>query len=184
MSSKNPPITIRDARPADVPAIVEIYNESVESSTATFDTVPKTVQDYTAWLSAHDTRHPVIVAEQHGAVVGWASLSAYSDRPAYNGTAEVSLYIRRTCWNRGIGTSLFSAIIERGRRADLHTVISRIAEGNDVSVSLHLARGFTTVGVMREVGKKFGRLLDVTIMQLIYDETRTPAPGSDGGTRR
>ncbi len=170
MSVKKPPITIRDALPADVPAIVDIYNESVTSSTATFDTVPKTVQDYTAWLSAHDTRHPVIVAEEHGAVVGWASLSAYSDRPAYAGTAEVSLYIRRECWNRGIGTGLFSAIIDRGRRANLHTIISRIAKGNDVSVSLHLSRGFTTVGVMREVGRKFGRLLDVIIMQYIYSD--------------
>jgi L-amino acid N-acyltransferase YncA len=169
MPDLTPRITIRDARPSDIPAIVDIYNESVVSSTATFDTRPKTIEDYTVWFSKHDTRHPVIVAEDGGAVAGWAALSAYSDRPAYDGTAEVSLYVRRSHWNRGIGRGLFSAIVERGRSAGLHTVISRIAEGNDASIALHASLGFTTVGVMREVGKKFGRLLDVTIMQRIYD---------------
>ncbi len=171
MPDKTERITIRDARPSDVPAIVDIYNESVVSLTATFDTTPKTIEDYTVWFSAHDERHPVIVAEEAGTVAGWAALSAYSDRAAYDGTAEVSLYVRRSCWKRGIGRSLFSAIVARGRSAGLHTVISRIAEGNEASVTLHTSLGFTTVGVMREVGKKFGRLLDVTIMQLIYVRT-------------
>jgi len=171
MPPRNLPIVIRNAEPSDVPAIVEIYNESVVSSTASFDTVPRTVEYYTAWFSAHDARHPVIVAEEDGAVAGWAALSAYSDRAAYDGTAEVSLYVRRPCWNRGIGRRLFSTIVDRGRDAGLHTVISRIAGGNDVSVALHTSLGFTTVGVMREVGNKFGRLLDVVIMQLIYDGT-------------
>ena len=163
-------ITIRDARPSDIPAIVDIYNESVVSSTATFDTAPKTIQDYTVWFTAHDRRHPVIIAELDGAVAGWAALSAYSDRAAYDGTAEVSLYVRRSRWNRGIGRRLFSAIVDRGRTVGLHTVISRIAEGNDVSVALHTSLGFTNVGVMREVGNKFGRMLDVMIMQRIYDD--------------
>ncbi|MBN2224869.1 MAG: N-acetyltransferase [Deltaproteobacteria bacterium] len=164
-------MTIRDARSSDVPEIVDIYNESVIFSTATFDTTPKTIEDYTVWFSAHDAHHPVVVAEEAGAVAGWAALSAYSDRAAYDGTAEVSLYVRRSCWNRGIGGGLFSTIVDRGRHVGLHTVISRIAEGNEVSVALHTSRGFTAVGVMRQVGKKFGRMLDVIIMQLIYDRT-------------
>lgn len=171
MSVQAPRITVRNADRADIPAIVDIYNESVVSSTATFDTTPKTVDDYEIWFSAHGGRHPVIVAEEHGAVCGWAALSAYSDRAAYDGTAEVSLYIRRSCQNRGIGRLLFAQIIDRGRRAGLHTVISRIAEGNDVSIALHSSLGFRTVGVMRQVGKKFGRLLDVIIMQHIYGNT-------------
>jgi L-amino acid N-acyltransferase len=170
VNARTPQITIRDAAPSDIPAIVDIYNESVVSSTATFDTVPKTVEQYTAWFWAHDARHPIIVAESDGSVAGWAALSAYSDRAAYGGTAEASLYVRRSCWNRGIGRSLFSAIVDRGRLSGLHTVISRIAEGNDISIALHTSLGFTTVGVMREVGSKFGRLLDVTVMQRIYDD--------------
>lgn len=164
------PVTIRDAGSADIPAIVDIYNESVVSSTATFDTTPKTIEDYTVWFSAHDAGHPVVVAEQGGVVAGWAALSRYSDRAAYDGTAEVSLYVARSHWRRGIGKRLFSAIVDRGRTAGLHTVISRIAEGNDVSVALHTSAGFFTVGVMRQVGRKFGRLLDVIIMQHIYEE--------------
>lgn len=174
MRDETSAITIRDAELSDVPAIVEIYNESVVSSTASFDTTPRTVQDYTVWFSAHGGSRPVIVAERGPVIAGWASLSAYSDRAAYDGTAEVSLYVRRSCWKRGIGRRLFTEILDRGRSAGLHTVLSRIAGDNDVSIALHQSQGFTTVGVMREVGFKFGRLLDVTIMQLIYDDARSP----------
>ncbi len=171
MSDQTGPVTIRDAAPSDIPAIVDIYNESVVSSTATFDTTPKTIEDYTAWFSSHDAGHPVIVAEQGGVLAAWAALSRYSDRAAYDGTAEISLYVARSHRRRGIGKRLFSAIVDRGRAVGLHTVVSRIAEGNDVSVALHTSAGFVTVGVMRQVGRKFGRLLDVIIMQYIYEKT-------------
>jgi L-amino acid N-acyltransferase YncA len=170
MPDRSHPVTIRDAGSLDVPAIVDIYNESVTTSTATFDTTPRTVDDYSAWFSSHDERHPIIVAETDGIIAGWASLSRYSDRAAYDGTAEVSLYVRGSHRRRGIGKRLFFSILDRGRTVGLHTVISRIAEGNDVSVALHESAGFFIVGVMRQVGRKFGRLLDVVIMQHIYTE--------------
>ena len=163
-------VTLRDAEPSDIPAIVEIYNESVVSSTASFDLAPKTIEDYTVWFSAHGGRYPVIVAQENVIVVGWASLSRWSDRAAYDGTAEASLYVRRSHWGRGIGRRLFEAILERGRAAGLHTIISRIAGGNDVSVRLHESWGFVHVGVMSEVGLKFGQYLDVVMMQLIFDK--------------
>ncbi len=170
MPVRTDPVIVRDAHLSDVPSILEIYNESVVSSTATFDITPRTLEEYTAWFSAHDERHPVIVAEQQGVVVGWASLSRYSERAAYDATAEVSLYVRQSHRRRGIGSRLFSAIVDRGRAAGLHSLISRIAEGNDVSLTLHARLGFVTVGVLRQVGTKFGKLLDVVIMQLIYEK--------------
>jgi L-amino acid N-acyltransferase YncA len=169
MIDRQETVALRDAGPTDVGAIVEIYNESVVSSTASFDLTPRTPADYEVWFAAHGGRYPVIVAEEYGTVVGWASLSRWSDRAAYDGTAEASLYVRRTHQGRGIGRRLFEVIIERGRAANLHTIISRIAEGNDVSVKLHESHGFTHIGVMQEVGQKFGKYLDVVMMQLIFD---------------
>ena len=100
--------------------------------------------------------------------MGWASLSKWSERGAYADTAEVSLYVAEAQRGRGIGRRLLEAVIEEGRRAGLHAVIAQIVGGNEVSVHLHRALGFEHVGVLREVGRKFGRLLDVCIMEKRY----------------
>ena len=106
---------------------------------------------------------------QDGIVVGWASLSSYSDRCAYSETAEISLYVRSGFRQQGIGSKLTGEVIQAGRAAGLHTLIARIACENAVSIGLAKSQGFKSVGVMREVGRKFGRRLDVEILQLIYD---------------
>jgi len=162
-------LTIRRARPEDVPAITEIYNEAVLTTTATFDTEPKSLADRQAWFAGHDERHPILVAETEGAVVGWASLSKWSDRCAYADTAEVSAYIKEEWRGKGIGRKLLEAIVEEGRRVKLHTIVAYVSQGNEVSLHLHKAVGFQEIGVAREVGRKFGRLLDVHIMQKIYE---------------
>lgn len=101
-------------------------------------------------------------------VVGWASLSKWSDRLAYADTAEISLYVQESLRGQGIGKRLVEAIVVEGEKVGLHTVIARIAGGNQVSIRLHEAVGFNHIGVMREVGRKFGELLDVYLMQKIY----------------
>lgn len=103
-----------------------------------------------------------------GQVAGWASLSKWSDRLAYADTAEISLYVHSTQRGRGIGRRLVEAIVLEGQKADLHTLIARIAAGNQISVRLHEAAGFEHIGVMRQVGRKFGQLLDIHLMQKIY----------------
>lgn len=158
---------IRQADGDDAAAIADIYNDAVAHGVATFDTEPKSAEERQRWLAAHDETHPVLVAEDAGLVVAWASLTEWSDRPAYSGTAEVSLYVREGYRGRGIGREMLRAIIDAGRRAGLHTLIARITEGNAASVRLAEWGGFTHVGVMREVGRKFGKLLDVRLMQLI-----------------
>ena len=159
---------IRPARVEDLPTIVEIYNDAILHTTATFDTEPRTLAQQQSWFAKHDARHPVLVAELDGEVVGWASLTEYSDRCAYSDTAENSLYIAASYRGRGIGRRLLAALLQAGAEAGLHTILARITQDNEISLRLHEAFGFRHVGIMREVGRKFDRLLDVHLMQKIY----------------
>ena len=160
---------IREADKADFPAVTAIYNEAILTTTATFDTEPKCFEEREIWFEAHGSQYPMLVMELGGSVVGWASLSRFSDRCAYSKTAEISLYIKDGYRGQGIGRKLIEAIVLRGREAGLHTILSRITSGNEISIHLHEAAGFEHVGIMKEVGTKFGLLLDVCLMQLIYE---------------
>jgi L-amino acid N-acyltransferase YncA/ubiquinone/menaquinone biosynthesis C-methylase UbiE len=162
-------IHIRKAEIPDLDAITEIYNEAVLTTTATFDTEPKTVAERLQWFQAHDGRHPVLVAELDGAVVGWASISRWSDRPAYDDTAETSFYVKSGYRGRGVGRRLKQALIEEARRLRFHTLIARVADESEASRHLNESFGFVHIGTMKEVGKKFGRLLDVHILQKMLD---------------
>jgi len=158
----------RVAKPEDLDAITEIYNEAIATTDATFDTEPKTDAEQRDWFASHDARHPILVAESNGAVVGWASLSEWSGRCAYADTAEISLYVKEEFRGSGVGRRLLEDIMRQGEKVGLHVVIARIVEGNSESIHLHESVGFEHIGVMREVGRKFGRLLDVRLMQRIY----------------
>ncbi len=155
---------IRKAAIKDVAAIRAIYNDAIAKTVATFDTEPKSLADRKKWLAAHDG-YPVLVAVEDGKVVGFACLSRWSDRCAYSGTAENSVYVAESARGRGVGKALLAELLEAGKKAKLHTVVARIADGNEASVLLHERFGFARIGVMREVGRKFGRLLDVVMMQ-------------------
>ena len=167
--SRNVTVTIRRAELGDVPAITEIYNEAILTTTATFDTEVKTVAFQEQWFRSHGPRHPILVAELDGRVVGWASLTEWSDRCAYSDTAEVSFYVKSECRGQGIGRKLLDAIVAEGRAARLHTILGRIAEGSDASFHLAKAVGFEHIGTMKEVGRKFGHRLDVHLVQLLLD---------------
>jgi phosphinothricin acetyltransferase len=167
--TEKPSVTIRRAEMEDASAIAEIYNEAILTTTATFDTELKSVEDRARWLQEHDERHPVLVADVNGKVVGWASLTRWSDRRAYDDTAETSFYVHSTHRGQGIGRRLKDAIIEEARRLGYHTLIARIADGSRESIHLNERAGFVHVGTLKEVGRKFGRLLDVHIMQKMLD---------------
>jgi len=161
-------LTIKQATLADLGQITEIYNDAIQKTTATFDTDLKTLEEQEKWFANHDASHPVLIAEQDGLIVAWASLSQWSDRCAYSATAEISLYVKEEYRGKGIGKQLMKAIIQEGKTAGLHTVMARIAGSNKISADLCKSFGFQYIGTMREVGKKFGKLLDVHLMQLIY----------------
>jgi L-amino acid N-acyltransferase len=162
-------LVIRKAILDDAAAIAGIYNDAILNSTATFDTEPKSVEDRRDWLGSHDDRHPVLVAVASGRVAGFASLSRWSERSAYDDTAETSFYVHPEFRGRGIGRQLKAAIIDEARRLKFHTLIARIAEGSDASLHLNRSAGFAHVGTLRQVGRKFGRWLDVHLLQLILD---------------
>lgn len=156
---------IRPAQVGDLEAITGIYNEAILTTTATFDTEPKSIQERLAWFQAHGERHPVLVATVDRRVVGWSSLSRWSDRRGYDGTAETSFFVKSEFRGRGIGRQLKEGIIAEARRLGDHTLIARVAEGSAESFHLNESFGFVHVGTLKEVGQKFDRRLDVHIMQ-------------------
>lgn len=171
-------LLIRPATIDDQQAIMDIYNDAILNLTATFDTEPRTMEKQIIWFQNHREIHPVLVAEflspagggkgVEKVVIGWASLSPWSDRCAYDTTVEVSVYVHKDHRGKGIGNKLLKAVTETGSKLNIHTVLSRITEGNKVSIHLHEKLGYKHIGVMKEVGYKFGKYLDVTMMQLVY----------------
>jgi phosphinothricin acetyltransferase len=159
-------VSIRRATREDAAAMAAIYNQAVASSTATFDTQPESAADRERWLAEHAApQHPVLVAERDGRVVGWASLSRYSTRCAYVATVEASTYIGEGEMGRGLGTALSEAVLEARREGGVHAVVARICTENTASIAMARKLGFFEIGVMREVGMKFGRALDVLWME-------------------
>lgn len=160
---------IRKAELADLDAIREIYNEAILTTLATFDLEPKSVQERTEWFKSHDERFPILVALVDDKVVGWASLTRWSDKKAYDVTAETSFYVRSSHRGQGIGRKLKTAIIDEARRLGFHSLLARVTETSLESIHLNEDAGFVHVGTLKEVGQKFGRLLSVHMMQKILD---------------
>lgn len=160
-------LDIRKANIVDIAAITEIYNEAVLNGVATFDTEPKTIENRLDWLNQHNAKHSVLVASLNYEVVAWASLSKWSDRSAYDGTAEVSVYVHQNFRGQGIGSILFEELVQQASASGFHYLLSRITQGNETSIRLHFRNGFSTVGVMHEVGTEFGEYLGVTLMEKV-----------------
>jgi phosphinothricin acetyltransferase len=149
----------------DAEATRAIYNVEVMESTVTFDLVPRTLEEQRGWLTARSGAHAVLVAEDAGEVIGFASVSPYRDRPAYSTSVEDSVYVRRDQQGRGVGKLLLGELVTLATSHGFHTMIGRIVGGHDASIALHRSLGFEVVGTEREVGRKFGRWLDVLVMQ-------------------
>jgi L-amino acid N-acyltransferase YncA len=159
-------VQLRLAERRDADAIRSIYNPEVLESTVTFDLVPRSVEEQIAWLEEHSGGHPAIVAsDADGTVVGFGSLSPYRPRAAYSTTVEDSVYVRRDCRGSGIGFALLDELVRLGGAHGFHSVIARIVGHHEASIALHARCGFATIGTEREVGRKFGRWLDVVLMQ-------------------
>lgn len=153
------------ARPADAEAIRAIYNAEVTQSTVTFDIVARTLDEQRAWIEEHQGAHPAVVAVVGDTVAGFGSLSPFRERAAYATTVEDSVYVGAGWRGRGVGHRLLGELVALATRQGFHTVIARISGDNEASIALHRAEGFALVGVEREVGRKFGRWIDVTVMQ-------------------
>jgi L-amino acid N-acyltransferase YncA len=169
------PFSIRAASAADLPGIFAIYDHEVLHGTATFDTHPKSPAERAEWFASDGNgRYPILVAETAGAeapptIVGWARLYAWSPRKAYDRTAENAVYVHRERRGQGISRRLMEELIRLAPQRGVQVLIARIVEGNPASLALHEKLGFRTIGLMRRVGEKFGRLLDVRLMDRHLD---------------
>ena len=161
-------IEIDIATKQDLNRIVEIYNWAIENTSATFDTDRKTIQSQLGWFESHDEKHPVIVARENGRVLAWGSISPWSDRCAYSGTGEISFYVDPDFHRKGIGFNILKRLIEIGKEKNFRTLVSRIAGKSEASVHLHKKLGFSNIGTMKNVGKKFGEIIDVHLMQILF----------------
>lgn len=160
-------LTIRDAAAADLPAILDIYNDAVANTTAIWNETLVDLDNRKAWHQARLERgFPVLVAEVDGRIAGYAS---YGDWRAFEGfrhTVEHSVYVEKDHRGAGIGKVLMQALIERARAGGIHVMVACIESGNAGSIRLHQSLGFREAGRFSEVGIKFGRWLDLTCMEL------------------
>ncbi len=174
--------TLRDAVETDLPAITALYAGEVVGGTATFETTPPTLEEMTGRFAAV-RRHalPWLVAGIDGVFAGYAYASPFRPRPAYRYGVEVSIYVEDHARRRGVGRALLEALIVRTRERGLRHLIGAISDSDTsaASIALHRALGFRDAGVYRQVGWKFGRWLDVTLMQLDLDPAGG-APTSSG----
>ena len=160
-------MNIRPAILEDLPGILEIYNEAVLNTTATYDYEPRTLEHRRAWFEDHaKNNYPVFVAaDPAGRVVGWSALNRYHDRMGYRFTAENSVYVAADQRGKGIGKLLMPPLISGARERAFRAVLAAIDAENDVSIRLHAAFAFERVGHFKQVGYKFGRWLDVVYME-------------------
>jgi phosphinothricin acetyltransferase len=156
-------ITIRPVQQGDLPALLDIYNYYVRETPVTFDIEPRTLAQRQVWLDgfAAAGRYQCFVAVQDGRVIGWASSHRYNERAAYDTTVASSIYLARDALGQGVGRRLYATLFDALKAEDIHRVFGGITLPNEASVRLHLAFGFQSVGIYREVGRKFGRFWDV-----------------------
>ncbi|OSD04352.1 GCN5-related N-acetyltransferase [Trametes coccinea BRFM310] len=166
---------IRDATDGDLSAILEIYNDQILNGTATFHTEIQTLAERALWLQKlRAERYPCIVAEvtedATGAkrTIGWANLWHFKERQAYDGSAELSLYVHKDFRGKGVGEKLLQGLLEETRRQGtrFHTIISVVTTENERTINFWQKQGFKLCGTLREVGYKFGRWLDVAYLQI------------------
>jgi len=158
-------LELRLARNEDAEAIRTIYNNEISSGTATFDLAPRTPEQQREWMTERSGAHVVLVAEVNEEIVGFGALSRYMKRPAYSTTVENSVYVRPANQGQGIGEAILATLVDRAAEHGFHTIIARIGSESEGSIALHRKAGFEEIGREREIGRKFGRWLDVVIMQ-------------------
>lgn len=162
-------VIVRPATYGDIPAILDIYNDAILHTTASYDCQPTTLEARIAWYEAHlHSRLPIFVAEREsGTIVGWSALNSFRHADGYCYAAEDSIYVAANQRGRGVGKRLLSPLIDAAQELGLHTIMAGIDAANSASLRLHTAFGFEQVGYLKEIAFKFDRWLDLVLMQRI-----------------
>ena len=163
-------VTIRPAAaavPGDIDAICAIHNQGITDRIATLETRPREPHETRAWLCERGPRHPVIVAEVDGTVVGWASLNRFNPRAVYDCVADFSVYVERDWRGKGIGGQLLERLIALARGIGFHKMVLAAMASNTAGIALYRRAGFSHVGIYHEQGQLDGKWVDVAIMEKI-----------------
>lgn len=161
-----PPITLRSATEADLPAILDIYNDVILTTTAVYSEQPHTLQMRQAWFNERRAAgFPVIVAEADGIMAGFGTYGHFRVWPCYRFTVEHSVYVHKEMRGQGISKLLLTGIISLAKAAGMHALIAGVDSENSVSLQLHQKFGFEQVARFKEVGYKFGRWLDLIFLE-------------------
>ena len=165
-------IRICPAEPIHIPAILEIYNEAVLNTTASYDYEPHTLEQRTRWFEQHQALGlSIFVAlDEKERVVGWGSLSKFREKIGYQYSVEHSLYVAADQRRRGIGRLLLQTLIESARNLGKHAIIGGVDASNEASIQLHKSLGFEQVAHFKQVGYKFDRWLDIVFFQRLLTE--------------
>jgi len=165
-----PEIGIRFAAARDAEAVCAIYNQGIEERIATLETELRSPDERRQWMASRGPRHPVIVAEHDGTVVGWASLNPFNPRRAYDHVADISVYVERGARGRGVGRLLLERLVALARGLGYHKMVLAAFPFNTAGMALYERMGFKTVGVYREQGQLDGRWVDVIVMERLVSD--------------
>jgi phosphinothricin acetyltransferase len=158
--------TVRPAAVGDLPGACAIYDAQVRSGISTFDLEPPPQSYWRHHLDSTERGDHFLVADDDGAVVGFAYSTAYRPRPAYRLTRETSVYLAEEARGQGLGRRMYDDLLARMRADGIHVALALVALPNPASIALHETCGFEHLGTMREVGRKFDRWIDTAWFQL------------------
>ena len=159
---------MRPGEPADATAIAAIYNEGIADRQATFETAERRAEDVLGWLG--EGAPPLVVAEEDGAVLGWARAGEYRDRCVYTGVGEYAVYVARSRRGNGVGRALLHALARDAEARGYHKLLSRIFPENEASLALARACGFREVGVHHKHGRLDGEWRDTVVVERLLGE--------------
>ena len=168
-------LAVPAAQAGDVPAILDIVNEAILHSTALFEYEPRTLREQLDWLAQRRAGGwPVLVADAGDGAIGYASYGPFRPQDGYRETVEHSVYIRSDLRGGGRGRGLMAQLIGYARAQGQHVMVAAVDASNTASIALHRSLGFEDVGMMPQVGQKFGRWLDLALLQLVLDARTAP----------
>jgi phosphinothricin acetyltransferase len=165
--SQNMMLHVRPALLDDADAITAIYNQGIVDRVATLESTLRTPTERREWLAQRGLRHPVIVGDANGEVVGWASLNQFNPRDAYAHVVDFSIYVDRGWRGKGVGTALLARLIDLARTLGYHKMVLAALPHNEAGLALYSRAGFMRVGIYHEQGKLDGRWVDVLLMEKI-----------------
>ncbi|MEQ8267126.1 MAG: N-acetyltransferase family protein [Parvibaculum sp.] len=163
-------MNVRPAAEADLPGILAIYNDAVANTTAIWNETASDLEGRRVWLGERTGRgFPVLIAEENGSVAGYATFGDFRPHEGYRFTVENSVYVRSNLRGRGVARLLMAPLIAEAGKLGMHAMVAGIEAGNLASLRLHERFGFREVARMPEVGRKFGRWLDLVLMQRMLE---------------